>query len=72
MSKGKPNKEVRRAAVAQISREMARPRQTASVRKELKKWHQEEEPTWAASIVKNNVEKRTVDDQTAAVVVHET
>ena len=60
MPKRKFNEEMRRAAVAQISREMAVPRRTASVRKQLEK-ENENKPNQPDSIVKNNVQKRTVD-----------
>lgn len=57
-------------AVAQIASEMAQPRQPASVRKQLEKGN-ENIPNKSDLIVKNNVQKRTVDCQTA-VVVHKT
>lgn len=70
MHKRKTEKRFRQAAIVQITKEMAQPRQPSSVRRELRGGSDKRLPGMAL-IVKNNVQKRTVDFQTA-VVVHET
>lgn len=54
MGKRKTEKRVRKAAVAQIAKEMAKPRQPASVRRELRE-RNEKRPADRALIMKNNI-----------------